>query len=221
MYHERCAILCQDSDRPGDARRARRPTPSTTAPRATGELHEVHRGGGEDHAGHARDGGARGGRRARRPRRRPRRRPSRRAHDPRRPLRLLRRRHHPGRRGHASPGTGTRRPSTPRASASSSSAAPRSSAARRPTSSRRARRSTPELFKVVADRLVQEAGVEPLLHCLVDRAHRRGRPGEGRPHGEQVGPAGDPRRSASSTPPATPTSPSAPGRPAARTRAAR
>ena len=24
-----------------------------------------------------------------------------------------------------------------------------------------------ELFKVVADRLVQEAGVEPLLHCLV------------------------------------------------------
>jgi len=37
----------------------------------------------------------------------------------------------------------------------------------------------PELFKVVADRLVEEAGVEPLLHCLaveplVDAGHVRG-----------------------------------------------
>ena len=49
-----------------------------------------------------------------------------------------------------------------------------------------------ELFKVVADRLVEEAGVEPLLHCLVDRADRRGRTREGRDHGEQVRQAGDP-----------------------------
>ena len=78
-----------------------------------------------------------------------------------------------------------------------------------------------ELFKVVADRLVEEAGVEPLLHCLVTEPIVEDGLREGRRHREQVGPPGDPRASASSTPPATRTWRSARGRPATRTRAAR
>ena len=50
-----------------------------------------------------------------------------------------------------------------------------------------------ELFKHVADELVREAGVEPLLHCLAVDAPGRRRPRHRRGDGEQVRPAGDPR----------------------------
>ena len=168
MYHDRCAILCQDSDA------ARRPpgtppaaTPGTTAPRATGELHEAHRGGGEDHAGHARDGGARGGRRTRRPRRRPRRRQGRRRRPPSSTATAASAASSPRSASTRSPGTGTRHRRRSRASASSSSAAPRRWAARRRTSSPAARRSTPSSSRSSPTSSCEEAGVEPLLHCLV------------------------------------------------------
>ena len=112
MYHDRCAILCQDSDRPGgasDARpqpRARRrlaPRESSMrhiaeAARTTPVMHETEVlvvGGGPGGLAAAL-AAARAG-----------------AHDhPRRPLRLLRRRHHPGRRRHHRlvPARGDRRP---------------------------------------------------------------------------------------------------------------
>ncbi len=194
MYHDCCAILCQDSDRPGDARTsAFGPIPSTTAPRATGELDGVHRGGGEEDAGRARDGGARGGRRARWPRRRPRRRQSRRAHDPGRPLRLLRRRHHPGRRGQRSPGTGTRRRWRPAASALEFERRAEELGGTAPdvqSQSRGARLGTLQGRRRPARPGGRRRAAAPLPR---DRAHRRGRSREGRAHGEQVGQAGDPR----------------------------
>ena len=49
-----------------------------------------------------------------------------------------------------------------------------------------------ELFKVVADRLVEEAGVRAAPPLPRHRAHRRERARHGRRHGEQVGAAGDP-----------------------------
>ncbi len=134
MYHDRCAILLSSrgGTRPDARRDARHQQQSATvdarAAPARAARHRrsdgPHHRRTEKHAGAVRDRGARRRRRARRPRRRRRRRPRRRADDAPRPLRVLRRRHHPGRgrqhrlvspRGHRS---------TSRASASSSSSGP-------------------------------------------------------------------------------------------------
>ena len=146
----------------------------------------------EGDARRARDGRPRSRRRTRRARRGGRRGAGRRAHDARRPLRLLRRRRSRRWASRRSPGTGTRAPSTSRASASSSSSVRGRGRARSRSRSPSSEALDPELFKVVADGLVQEAGVEPLLHCpavepIVDggRRHRRH-------HREQVGAAGGP-----------------------------
>ena len=194
MYHDRCAILCQDGGGRacGCAGAVReRTVRRRLAPRESS--HEAHRGGGEDDAGHARDGGARGGRRARWPRRRPRRRQSRRRDHPGRPLRLLRRRHHPGRRRHAGlvPARGHRRGRRHRRRVRAPRRADGRHGAGRPVGQPGAR-----LRAVQGRRRPARAGgrrrAAPALPR--HRAGGRGRPRQGRRRGEQVRPPGDPRR---------------------------
>ena len=75
-----------------------------------------------------------------------------------------------------SPGTATSRPSRPAASGGSSRSAPRRWAPRCPRASRLSYELDSEGFKLVADRLVEEAGIHPMLHRSVRRADRRRRP---------------------------------------------
>ena len=74
-----------------------------------------------------------------------------------------------------------------------------------------------EMFKWVADALVQEAGIVPMLHRLFVAPILRGRRDPRRHHREQGGPRGDPRAPRRRLPPATPTSPRAPARPSRKT----
>ncbi len=73
-----------------------------------------------------------------------------------------------------------------------------------------------EMFKWVADTLVQEAGVTPLLHRLCVAPIMENGAIRGVDHREQGGPRGHPRQARHRRHRATPTLPPAPGRPCAR-----